>query len=124
MEANPHFGSISTLARDFWYLTLWTDRQVSPAQLSPLHFGPCTLRLKTFWPVTFWLLAFSLFYPNRDVTTGTTDKTAVAPKFSDVLTLFQPGGQILPYHCRGRTINFPAVTSLGTIPRYSDSILK
>ena len=93
MEANSHFGSISTLARDFWYLTLWTDRQVSPARLSPIHFGPCTLRLKTFWPVTFWLLPFSLFYPNirycagTDVTTGTTDTTAVAPKFLDTLTL-------------------------------------
>ena len=29
----------------------------------------------------------------RDVTAGA---TAVAPKFSDALTLFQPGGQILP----------------------------
>ena len=29
----------------------------------------------------------------RDVTTGA---TAVAPKFSDTLTLSQPGGQILP----------------------------
>ena len=37
MEANSHFGSISTLARDFWYLTLWTDRQVSPARLSPIQ---------------------------------------------------------------------------------------
>ena len=32
----------------------------------------------------------------RDVTTGATGATAVAPKFSDTLTLFQPGGQILP----------------------------
>ena len=28
----------------------------------------------------------------RDVTAGATGATAVAPKFSDALTLFQPGG--------------------------------
>ena len=28
----------------------------------------------------------------RDVTAGATGATAVAPKFSDTLTLFQPGG--------------------------------
>ena len=32
---------------------------------------------------------------SRDVTAGTTIATAVAPTFSDNLTLFQPGGQIL-----------------------------
>ena len=33
----------------------------------------------------------------RDVSTGATGATAVTPKFSDTLTLFQPGGgQILP----------------------------
>ena len=32
----------------------------------------------------------------RDVTAGATGATAVAPKFSDALTLFNPGGQILP----------------------------
>ena len=32
----------------------------------------------------------------RDVTAGATGATAVASKFLDVLTLFQPGGQILP----------------------------
>ena len=31
----------------------------------------------------------------RDVTAGATGATAVSPKFSDTLTLFQPGGQIL-----------------------------
>ena len=29
---------------------------------------------------------------SRDVTAGATGATAVAPKFSDALTLFQPGG--------------------------------
>ena len=46
---------------------------------------------------------------HRDVTAGV---TAVAPKFLDTLTLFQPGGQILPRHCRKCTKNFPLVTSL------------
>ena len=32
----------------------------------------------------------------RDVSAGATGVTAVAPKFSDTLTLSQPGGQILP----------------------------
>jgi hypothetical protein len=32
----------------------------------------------------------------RNVTTGTTGTNAVAPKLSDTLTIFQPGGQILP----------------------------
>ena len=32
----------------------------------------------------------------RDVSTGATGATAVAPKFSDTLTLYPPGGQILP----------------------------
>ena len=39
----------------------------------------------------------------RDVTAGASGATAVAPKFSDALTQFQPGGQILPLHQRGRT---------------------
>ena len=33
---------------------------------------------------------------NRDVTAGVTGATAVAPKFSDALTLFQPGGRFCP----------------------------
>ena len=32
----------------------------------------------------------------RDVSTGATGATVVAPKFWDTLTLLQPGGQILP----------------------------
>ena len=32
----------------------------------------------------------------RDVSTGATGATWVAPKFLDTLTLLQPGGQILP----------------------------
>ena len=32
----------------------------------------------------------------RDVSTGATGATAVAPKFLDTLTLSPPGGQILP----------------------------
>ena len=33
---------------------------------------------------------------DRDVTTGATGATEVAPKFSDTLTLSPPGGQIFP----------------------------
>ena len=33
---------------------------------------------------------------SRDVSTGATSATLVAPKFSDTLTLCQPGGKILP----------------------------
>ena len=40
--------------------------------------------------------AASLQYGHRDVSAGATGATAVAPKFSDTLTLSQPGGQILP----------------------------
>ena len=39
----------------------------------------------------------------RDVSTGATGATAVAPKFSDTLTLFQPGGADSAHHWRGRT---------------------
>ena len=48
----------------------------------------------------------------RDVTAGATGVTKVAPKFSDALTLFQPGGADSAQHCKGRTKNFPVVTSL------------
>ena len=36
-------------------------------------------------------------------TAGATGATAVAPKFSDTLTLSQPGGTDSAHHCRGRT---------------------
>ena len=62
--ANSHFGPVSTLARDIWYLTLWTERHFGSALLGPLHFGPCTLWPKTFWPVTFWLLTFGTKWHN------------------------------------------------------------
>ena len=38
----------------------------------------------------------------RDVSTGATGATAVAPKFSDTLTLFQPGGADSAHRWRGR----------------------
>ena len=57
------------------------------------YFSICNLEYCLFYPVhlifssfDFWLIA------TRDVTAGATDATAVAPKFSDTLTLFQPGG--------------------------------
>ena len=48
----------------------------------------------------------------RGITAGA---TAVAPKFSDALTLFQPRGEDSAQHRRGRTKNFPVVTSLGLL---------
>ena len=39
----------------------------------------------------------------RDVTTGATGETAVAPKFSDALTLSQPRGADSAHHRRGRS---------------------
>ena len=38
----------------------------------------------------------------RDVTTGATGATAVASRFSDTLTLFQPRGADSAHHSRGR----------------------
>ena len=39
----------------------------------------------------------------RDVSAGATGATAVAPKFSDTLTLSQPEGADSALHRRGRT---------------------
>ena len=51
-----------------------------------------------------------------DVSTGVTGPTAVAPTFSDILTLFQPGGGAdSANHWRGRTYIFTVVTSLQNI---------
>ena len=48
----------------------------------------------------------------RDVSTGATGATGVAPKFSDTLTLFQLRGADSAHHWHGRTYIFPVVTSL------------
>ena len=48
----------------------------------------------------------------RDVSTGAIGATAVAPKFSDTLTLFQPRGADSAHHWHGRTYIFLVVTSL------------
>ena len=51
----------------------------------------------------------------RDITTGATGATAVALKFSDALTLFQPwGGRFCPTSQRSQK-NFHVVTSLGLL---------
>ena len=42
-------------------------------------------------------------YYVRDVSAGATGATAVAPKFSDTLTLSQPGEADFAHHYRGRT---------------------
>ena len=51
-------------------------------------------------------------YVLRDVTTGATGATEVAPKFSDALTLSQPRGADSAHHYRGRSKKFSVVTSL------------
>ena len=61
-----------------------------------------------FW-LGFWLGGNTT---HRDVSVGATGATAVAPKFSDTLTLFQPGGEDYAHHWRGRTEIFPVITSL------------
>ena len=43
-----------------------------------------------------------IYAKSRDVTTGATGATAVAPKFSDTLTLSQPRGADSAHHRRGR----------------------
>ena len=50
------------------------------------------MTLKTAAP-KIYLFIFNLWKKHiRDVTAGATGATAVATKFSDALTLFQPGG--------------------------------
>ena len=44
-----------------------------------------------------------LHISSRDVFAGATGATAVAPKFSDTLTLSQLGGADSAHHRRGRT---------------------
>ena len=48
--------------------------------------------------------------------TGAIGTTAVAPKFSDTLTLLPPGGETdSGHHPRGHKLIFPLVTSLQTM---------
>jgi hypothetical protein len=59
-----------------------------------------------------WFTTESITHILREVTIGATGATADAPKFSNTLTLFQPGRQILPLHRRSRTKKLPGITSL------------
>ena len=52
---------------------------------------------------------------DRDVTTGATGATEVAPKFSGTLTLSQPRGADSAHHCRGRRQKYTLVASLGSL---------
>ena len=54
----------------------------------------------------------SLVLSVRDVTTRATGTTAVTPKFSDILTLFQPGVADSAHHGRSCTKNFLVDASL------------
>ena len=47
------------------------------------------------------------FQYNKDVTAGATGATAVAPKFSDTLTQFQPGGTDSAQTSQRSYQNFP-----------------
>ena len=49
---------------------------------------------------------------HRNVSTGATVMTAIAPKFSDTLILSQPRGIDSAHHIRCCSQHFPAVTSL------------
>jgi hypothetical protein len=57
-------------------------------------------------------MGYQSAHHDRDVTTGATGATAVAPKFSDTLTLSKPRGADSTHHRRGRSLHFPVVTSL------------
>ena len=70
---------------------------------------PATVRiiLKIVGFVIFCILTrkyeFGQSVPGRDVTTGVTSATAVAPYFSDTLTLSQPRQADYAHHPRGRS---------------------
>ena len=101
-------GVVPIIVRTATTLLLWLHKKGSKEE-TELYYKLWTIRWQGLWSFTFWLN--SVIYPG-EVTTGATGVTLVAPKFSDILTLFQPGRQTLPQHCRGRTKNFPTVTSL------------
>ena len=52
-------------------------------------------------------LIFPVIVIVRDVTTGSTGATEVAPKFSDALTLSQPGGGRFCPPSQRSNLNFP-----------------
>ena len=61
------------------------------------------LQLTTFAILsTLIVVIFAKAANNRDVSTGATGATRVAPKFSDTLTLFQPWGADSAHHRIGR----------------------
>ena len=88
------------LGEFFWEIRIWETIQ-SAFPIGILQ-GFC---YQSRWQLNSWLssLAFTLHTCLRDVTTGATGATAVAPKFLDTLTLSQPGGADSAHHCRGRT---------------------
>ena len=71
----------------FW-LVFWTGPYRAPPELML-----CYLCYFDFFQYKY----------HRDVSTRATGATAVAPKFSDTLTLFQPGGADSAHHWHGRT---------------------
>ena len=53
---------------------------------------------------------------SRDVTTGATGATVVAPKSLDNLTLSQPRGAYSAHYCGGHSYHFAVVTFLTSKP--------
>ena len=111
----------------YWELQVMASKAVGPAEGLPESVKvlqrPLNLRLWTLRPwedITAMVSTSYPVYQSTFVTAGATGATAVAPKFSDVLTLFQPGeggGADSAQHRRGYTKNFPVVTSLLIICR-------
>ena len=60
------------------------------------------MQMSRAYTINAFILQCVIINKSRDVSTGA---TAVAPKFSDTLTLFQPGGGEADsaHHWRGRT---------------------
>jgi hypothetical protein len=56
-----------------------------------------------------------IIFQGQNVTTGATGTTMVAPKFSDILTLYQPGWANSAHHRRCCTKIFPMDSSLYSI---------
>ena len=71
---------------------------LDPARLS--NFVKKTT-LPVYYALPFYLACESM--QHRDVSAGTTGATAVAPKFSNTLTLLQPWGADSAHHWRCRT---------------------
>ena len=85
----------------FTYHSLWSILQTWKESFYVMNEG--FLVHKTYFHNNLTKVKSLLYMVNRDVTTGATGATAVAPKFSDTLTLSQPRGADSAHYCRGRS---------------------